>query len=92
MTANIILFPQRHRSKNSPLGGCPQCGDPGVYFNVGRDHWATCPDHKVKWFVGSNLFSAWRDETEEVWRRDTDELCAYRTVEPVFPKLPDSTA
>lgn len=66
-------------------GGCPHCGSSDGILNIGRDHWGICRKHQVKWYIGSNLFSGWRDETDEQWRRNTYELSAYRQVEPIFP-------
>ncbi len=45
-----------------------------------------CHRHKTKWHVGSNLFSGWRDEIEEVWRLNRFRLAEYMTVEPVMPE------
>ena len=35
----------------------------GWVFDDGPDTWMVCKKHQVKWFVGSNLFSAWFDMT-----------------------------
>ena len=79
MDANIECF-----------GGCPYCGGYDRILNIERDHWGMCRTHQVKWDIGSNLFSNWRDETEERWLRNTYELAGYREVESVFPsELPD---
>ncbi len=74
MDANIECF-----------GGCPYCGGYDVFLNIGRDHWIICRTHQVKWHIGSNLFSNWRNETEEQWLRNTYELVGYREVESVLP-------
>jgi hypothetical protein len=47
------------------FGGCPTCGGNDGYRNLGREHWFFCAEHKVKWYVGSSLFSGWREETVE---------------------------
>jgi hypothetical protein len=67
------------------FGGCPRCGDSEGYVNVGGNHWFRCDRHKTKWCAGYNLFSGWRDETEEEWQRNADMLAGYETVEPIRP-------
>ncbi len=68
------------------FGGCPHCGETDGYINVGRNHWFVCDRHHTKWWAGSNLFSSWRDETEEQWLRNEYKLENYLSVEPVHPK------
>jgi hypothetical protein len=87
MTAQIIHFPVRQRRPltTSYFGGCPECGSPGNFANIGRVHWAACSFHSVKWRVGENLFSGWRDECPEIWDRNAAELAEYREVTPVYP-------
>ena len=41
--------------------------------------------HRTKWWVGSNLFSGWRDQSEDDWARNDATLSGYRAVIPVFP-------
>ncbi len=59
------------------FGYCPECG-PLRYrdrcLNIGRAHWYYCEEHLVRWCVGANLFSGWRDETEEEQRAHYDAL------------------
>jgi hypothetical protein len=50
------------------FGGCPKCGGTDGFTNVGRSHWCYCQDHKTRWCIGANLFSNWRDETEDEQR------------------------
>jgi hypothetical protein len=58
------------------FGGCPHCGKQDGLFNVGRNHWFVCHEHRVRWYVGGNLLSGWKDQTEdeqrEKWRRVED--------------------
>ncbi len=56
------------------FGVCPECGDYDGYANVGRSHWFYCTKHKTKWCVGSNLFSDWREQTQEEQIRIYEEL------------------
>ena len=89
MSAQILPFPAPPgRGRDAavttyPFGGCPHCGQNDGYLNDGRDHWFRCDRHKVKWWVGSNLFSSWRDEDEETWRLNRFRLAEYMTVSPI---------
>jgi ssDNA-binding Zn-finger/Zn-ribbon topoisomerase 1 len=56
------------------FGVCPKCHKTDGYINIGRGHWFYCKEHKNRWFVGENLFSTWRDQSEEEQRRIYDEL------------------
>ena len=40
---------------DSSLGVCPHCHSNDGWLNVGRDEWAICHRHQVKWLIGSNL-------------------------------------
>jgi hypothetical protein len=74
------------------FGTCPHCHDCGGYINVGRSHWFFCDEHKVRWLIGSNLFSCWRYQTEEEQRAiyDAMRFGGYQNVEPYFPPLTDA--
>jgi hypothetical protein len=67
----------------SYFGGCPKCGGGNRWLNVGPTHWICCEEHKLKWSPGSNLFSGWREESDEEWRRNDAELAHFREVEPL---------
>jgi len=56
------------------FGTCPTCNKTDGYINVGRGHWFVCHEHRVKWFVGSNLFDSWKCETVEEQKGRYDEL------------------
>lgn len=56
------------------LGSCPECGGCDGYVNAGRTHRAYCLAHKASWLVGSNLFSGWKDETEDEQRAKWDAV------------------
>ena len=68
-------------------GGCPECGKTDGFVNVNCDHYFICQAHRTKWYVGSNLFSFWKFETEEEQRQNCERLgfSGFRHVEPVFP-------
>jgi hypothetical protein len=55
-------------------GVCPECGHRDGYLNVGKGHWLYCREHRIRWFIGSNLFSNWKDETEDEQRAKYDAL------------------
>ncbi len=76
--AKADLWGKRHIQDH--FGVCPACGGQPQYLNVGRCHWFYCEDHQVCWFVGSNLFSSWKNEDEETWRKNEEKLRDYRVV------------
>jgi hypothetical protein len=59
---------------NDYFGVCPHCGKNDGYLNVGKGHWFFCKEHRLKWLIGANLFSSWRDQTEAEQRRLYDEV------------------
>ena len=63
------------------FGDCPTCWHNDGFCDVGRDHWFFCRIHRFCWNVGSNLFSAWRDETEEIWQKNREMLQGYAVIE-----------
>jgi hypothetical protein len=69
------------------FGTCPHCHHTDGYINVGKHHWFLCDKHKVKWFVGSNLFSSWRRETIKQQRAayEARGVGAYTEVAPYLP-------
>ena len=75
----------KQRAADACFGSCPVCGGSDGHINVGRSHWFRCDEHKVAWCIGSNLFSAWRDETREEQKMLYDEIgmSEYRIVEPL---------
>jgi hypothetical protein len=56
------------------FGTCPVCHKSDGFLNVGRSHWHYCKEHKTTWCSGSNLFSSWRNETEDEQRKLYDEV------------------
>ena len=71
------------------FGAC-ECGLPAYrMFNYGRAHWYYCDDCKTRWCVGENLFSGWRDESEEDWERNRERFEDYRTIAGDRPKWVD---
>ncbi|HZU77948.1 MAG TPA: hypothetical protein VFA70_14370 [Dehalococcoidia bacterium] len=73
--SNIITFPAP-----SYFGDCPRCGRNDGYLNDGAEHWFICRRHRVKWYLGSNLFSAWRALSDaEAWAQAA-ELATYTAI------------
>jgi hypothetical protein len=68
------------------FGLCPVCRKTDGYMNVGSGHWFMCIKHKNRWFIGSNLFSSWKDETEEEQQDEFYQLGFgdFADVEPYY--------
>ncbi|HWX37213.1 MAG TPA: hypothetical protein VNZ53_58590 [Steroidobacteraceae bacterium] len=81
MTDNIVQLPTSTRGDY--FGGCPTCRRTNGLINERADHWFVCDTHKAKWYVGSNFFSNWREQTEEERFENRDKLAGYREVEPI---------
>jgi len=64
------------------FGAC-YCGNEGYYFNVNRNHWFCCERCKTRWWAGSNLFSDWRDENEEIWKANIEKYKDYEEIQSV---------
>jgi hypothetical protein len=62
------------RNTDGGFGLCPHCHKHDGIINVGQGHWIVCHEHKVKWFIGSNLFDSSRHQTEEEQRQIYDDL------------------
>jgi hypothetical protein len=71
------------------FGSCPVCGTSGCYLNLGRTHVFYCEEHKIGWIVGSNLFSSWREETEEDWQRNLAKLDDFEKIDCSDACTPD---
>jgi len=67
------------------FGCCPICGQCGMHVNVEKNHVGFCEEHKVRWGIGSNLFSSWRGESEEIWKKNAKMLETFTEVEPIHP-------
>ena len=70
------------------FGYCPHCDVSNMYCNIGRDHWFYCELHQVCWCVGSNLFSDWKEESEETWKENEAFLEPFTVVEPRIIRKP----
>ena len=85
MMGEVIRLPGARAAitTDAYFGGGPHCDANDGYMNVERDHWCVCDKHKTKWRIGSNLFSDWKDEDENVWMKNEYRLANYMKVEPV---------
>ncbi len=66
------------------FGGCPHCGYSDGPYNVGPAHWLVCREHRVRWWIGENLFRAWRTETSMEWEGTRRWLGDFQIVEPAY--------
>jgi len=66
------------------FGVCPTCHKTDGYANVRALHIFFCIEHRVRWKTGVNIFSSWRDQTEDEQRYiyDTVGLGGFTEVEP----------
>ena len=64
------------------FGVCPTCHKNDGCLNIGRTHVFVCHEHRVRWSVGSNLFSSWKDETQADWDANAKRICGYQEVKP----------
>ena len=77
--SNVIPFPEP-----SYYGDCPRCSRNDGYINLGREHWQVCHKHKVRWCIGSNLFSSWENETQQDQARNRHRIGHYQVVKPIY--------
>src|SRR5690242_18180191 len=62
-------------------GCCPDCVEwKPQMLNIERDHWGCCDKHRVKWHIGSNLYSSWQYENRLDWLRNERHLAPYRNI------------
>ena len=104
MSAKILTFPSRNAHPDTLanpagtvehyFGGCPVCGGNDGYLNIRATHICVCDAHQTCWQIGANLFSCWRDETEETWARNEAKLDSFRVVKalPMGAPIPGATA
>jgi len=73
----------RHQCTIEHFGVCPQCLKTDGCYHVGRSEWFVCHEHRAKWKVGENLFSSWREMTDEQFQANAEMLAGYYEVEPI---------
>lgn len=77
---------------DNEFGLCPVCYSTPIFRNVGSVHFACCDRDRVCWSVGSNLFSAWREQSENIWQENERLLLTYKRVDPAYGNEPDAPA
>ena len=65
------------------FGDCPHCFKSNGFVNVASSHFGICNEHRVFWPIGANLFSNWREESQEDWDRNRKLLLGFTRVKPV---------
>ena len=68
----------QNSAEDDICGLCPECNGITDVLNIGRNHWAYCDTHRITWWIGSNLFSSWHNESEDDWARNREFLAGYR--------------
>jgi hypothetical protein len=92
MSAKIIPYPVPVAT-DEYFGGCPTCGNAEEHFNYRSNHYGACHTHRCYWGpFGSNLFSSWKDETQEDWDRNEMRFEPYAHVEAIYPPAPKEAA
>jgi len=54
-------------------------------FNIGRGHFVACDSCRTYIFVGSNLMSGWREETEDIWQANSESVEGYELLDWANP-------
>jgi len=62
------------------FGNCSVCGESDGGLNIASDHYFVCHKHKKYWHWGSNHFSGWMDEPEEIWKKNYQTLKKYEEI------------
>lgn len=76
-------------AKENYFGGCPECGNTNGYLNLRSTHVFVCDEHKTGWIIGANLFSCWKEETEQDWDKNLKLLEGYRKVKAIHAQDAD---
>ena len=56
-------------------------GHPVRLFNIRRGHWVACDRCRTYIYVGSNLMSSWRSETEAIWRANDESIVSSPNIQ-----------
>ena len=79
---NVIPFPDIRHALH--CGECPVCNKNDGYLNLGAQHWFICREHKIKWYVGDNLFDSWRTQSIALHLSAEILLSGYREVDSSY--------
>jgi hypothetical protein len=71
------------------FGLCPICKGTDGYVSIGRSHWFICQQHRVRWFIGENVFSSCHDEVEAEQQREREEIGfdTFTDVNAFYPEI-----
>ena len=84
MSAEILQF---EAGCSEYFGRCPVCNRTASRMvNFGRDHWMVCLRDRTRWFIGENLFSGWREESEAQQRAVLSRFSSFRVVDPTMSR------
>lgn len=78
---NVMPFPEKEYSVR--CGVCPKCAKTDGFYNLGKEHWFICRDHKSKWFAGVNMFEGWENQTVAQAESIEKLLSGYKEVVPL---------
>jgi hypothetical protein len=67
-------------NEDNYYGHCPFPEHENCYLNIYREHWFYCDKCKIKWYWGSNLFSSWKEENEDVWAKNRKKIKNYEEI------------
>jgi len=66
---------------NNYFGHCLVPGHENFYLNIGRENWMYCDECNIKWLIGENLISTWRQENESIWRKNHERIKDHREID-----------
>jgi hypothetical protein len=70
-----LIFDEHHY-----FGHCPILTHENYYLNISRGHWMVCDECKIRWFIGANLFSSWRNQTKTTWKKNFIKIKDYEKI------------
>jgi len=79
----IMMTTQQQTEQSDHDGLCPVCHKTDGYFDIVRAHWFFCREHRMAWWVGTNLYGILPEDLEEQ-RRYAEEFVGYQCVEPFY--------
>lgn len=79
-----MKLPNFLQPKEYTFGACKKCHSEGIHFNIERLNMVACENCKTQWEIGSNLFSGWKNETEDIWNENTRKYGDYEMIEPIY--------
>jgi hypothetical protein len=83
--SNVARLDDHRDTLAEHFGACPTCHCNDGFVSVGPEHWFVCHRHQVKWYVGANLFSCWREQTDQDRALAVARLATYSTVRSWHP-------